>query len=171
MVESNRQEIQSLRSELTSRKSRREDTTRIEARLADEEHRNQELLDKLTETEGRLATTEAQNRNLSHTVKNQDALLERKKALEFTESELAELHMYSAIIVFDTCSIMNHPNLLDGVNDGELVVVPKDVSNELEHHKTRYGVMIGKSKLRGLLQQFLTTGDVFHSLTLMAYSI
>lgn len=139
MVEGNRQEIQSLKGELTSRKSRREDTTRIEARLAEEERRSQELLDKLTETEDRLATTEAQNRDLSHTVKTQDALLERKRALEFTEDELEELHRYSTIIVFDTCSIMNYPNLLDGVNDGELVVVPKDVNNELEHHKTRFG--------------------------------
>lgn len=126
MVEGNRQEIQSLKGELTSRKSRREDTTRIEARLADEERRSQELLDKLAETESRLATTEAQ--------------VEKQKALEFTESELVELRKYSTIIVFDTCSIMNYPNLLDGVNDGELVVVPKDVNNELEHHKTRYGV-------------------------------
>lgn len=132
MVEGNRQEIQSLKHELTSRKIRREDTTRIEARLADEERRSQELLDKLTETEGRLAATEAQ--------------VEKKKALEFTESELDELHKYSAIIVFDTCSIMNFPNLLDGVNDGELVVVPKDVNNELEHHKTRYGVDDRKTK-------------------------
>lgn len=139
MVEGNRQEIQSLKGELTSKKSRREDTTRIEARLAKEERRSQELLDKLTETEDRLATTEAQNRDLSHTVKTQDALLERKRALEFTEDELEELHRYSTIIVFDTCSIMNYPNLLDGVNDGELVVVPKDVNNELEHHKTRFG--------------------------------
>lgn len=126
MVEGNRQEIQSLKSELTSRKSRREDTTRIEARLADEERRSQALLDKLAETESRLATSEAQ--------------IEKQKALEFTESELAELQKYSTIIVFDTCSIMNFPNLLDGVNDGELVVVPKDVNKELEHHKTRYGV-------------------------------
>ena len=126
MVEGNRQEIQSLKGELTSRKSRREDTTRIEARLADEERRSQELLDKLAETESRLATTEAQ--------------VGKQKALEFTESELIELRKYSTIIVFDTCSIMNYPNLLDGVNDGELVVVPKDVNNELEHHKTRYGV-------------------------------
>lgn len=140
MVESNCQEIQSLKGELASRRSRREDTTRIEARLAEEERRSQELLDKLTETEGRLATTEEQNRNLSHTVKAQDALLERKKSLEFTEDQLLELQKYSAIIVFDTCSIMNCPNLLDGVNDGELVVVPKDVNNELEHHKTRFGV-------------------------------
>lgn len=126
MVEGNRQEIQRLKNELTSRKSRREDTTRIEARLADEEHKSKELLDKLAETEDHLAMAEAQ--------------LEKKKALEFTESELEELHKYSTIIVFDTCSIMNFPNLLDGVNDGELVVVPKDVNNELEHHKTRYGV-------------------------------
>ena len=146
MVESNRQEIQDLKGELSSRKSRREDTTRIEARLAEEEHKSQELLSKLAETESRLATTEAQNRSLSHTVKTQDALLERKKVLEFTESELTELHKYSTIIVFDTCSIMNCPNLLDGVNDGELVVVPKDVNNELEHHKTRYGVDDRKTK-------------------------
>lgn len=138
-VESNRQEIQSLKGELTSRKSRREDTTRIEARLAEEERRSQELLDKLAETEGRLATTEEQNRSLFHTVRTQDALLERQKALAFTENELTELQKYSTIIVFDTCSIMNCPNLLDGVNDGELVVVPKDVNNELEHHKTRFG--------------------------------
>jgi len=125
MVEGNQREIQSLKGELTSRKNRREDTTRIEARLADEERRSQELLDKLAQTEGRLATAEAQ--------------VEKKKELEFTESELAELQKYSTIIVFDTCSIMNCPNLLDGVNDGELVVVPKDVNNELEHHKTRFG--------------------------------
>ncbi len=140
MVEGNRQEIQSLKDELTSRRSRREDTTRIEARLAEEERRSQELLGRLAETEGRLATTEEQNRNLSDTVRTQGALLERRKALGFTESELTELHKYSMIIVFDTCSIMNCPNLLDGVNDGELVVVPKDVNNELEHHKTRFGV-------------------------------
>lgn len=139
MVEGNRKEIQSLKDNLTSRRSRREDTTRIEARLAEEERRSQELLAKLAETEGRLATTEEQNRSLSHTVKTQDALLERQKVLEFTEGELAELRKYSTIIVFDTCSIMNCPNLLDGVNDGELVVVPKDVNNELEHHKTRFG--------------------------------
>lgn len=125
MVEGNQREIQGLKGELTSRKNRREDTTRIEARLADEERRSQELLDKLAQTEGRLATAEAQ--------------VEKQKALEFTESELAELQKYSTIIVFDTCSIMNCPNLLDGVNDGELVVVPKDVNNELEHHKTRFG--------------------------------
>lgn len=139
MVEGNRQEIQSLKDDLTSRRRRREDTTRIEARLAEEERRSQELLDKLTETEDHLASTEEQNRSLSHTVKTQDTLLERQKVLEFTESELSELHRYSMVIVFDTCSIMNFPNLLDGVNEGELVVVPKDVNNELEHHKTRFG--------------------------------
>lgn len=139
MVEGNRKEIQGLKEDLISRRSRREDTTRIEARLAEEEHRSQELLGKLAETEGRLAATEEQNRSLSHIVKTQDALLERQKVLEFTEDELAELRKYSTIIVFDTCSIMNCPNLLDGVNDGELVVVPKDVNNELEHHKTRFG--------------------------------
>ena len=125
MVEGNRQEIQNLKGELAARQSRREDTTRIQARLEDEERRSQELLDKLAETESRLATSEAQ--------------VEKQKALEFTEIELAELRKYSTIIVFDTCSIMNCPNLLDGVNDGELVVVPKDVNNELEHHKTRFG--------------------------------
>lgn len=125
MVEGNRQEIQSLKGELAARQSRREDTTRIQARLEDEEHRSQELLDKLAETESRLATSEAQ--------------VQKQRELEFTESELAELRKYSTIIVFDTCSIMNCPNLLDGVNDGELVVVPKDVNNELEHHKTRFG--------------------------------
>ena len=93
--------------------------------MEDEEHRSQELLDKLAETESRLATSEAQ--------------VKKQRELEFTESELAELRKYSTIIVFDTCSIMNCPNLLDGVNDGELVVVPKDVNNELEHHKTRFG--------------------------------
>lgn len=125
MVEGNRQEIQSLKGELAARQSRREDTTRIQARLEDEEHRSQELLGKLAETESRLATSEAQ--------------VKKQRELEFTESELAELRKYSTIIVFDTCSIMNCPNLLDGVNDGELVVVPKDVNNELEHHKTRFG--------------------------------
>jgi len=140
MVEGNRREIQDLRGELNARRSRREDTSRIEARLAEEERRSQELLDKLAESEGRLAASQAENRNLSDTVQAQGALLERKEALKFSEEELAELLQYSAIIVFDTCSIMNYPNLLDGVNDGELVVVPKDVNNELEHHKSRFGV-------------------------------
>ena len=126
IVEDNQQEIQGLKRELTSGRSRREDITRIEARLADEERKSQELLGKLAETEDLLSTAEAQ--------------IEKKRDLEFTESELSELHKYSAIIVFDTCSIMNFPNLLDGVNEGELVVVPKEVNNELEHHKTRYGV-------------------------------
>lgn len=125
MVESNRQEIKNLKGALADRQTRREDTTRIQARLEDEERRSQELLAKLAETESRLAMSEAQ--------------VEKQKTFEFTESELAELRKYSTIIVFDTCSIMNFPNLLDGVNDGELVVVPKDVNNELEHHKTRYG--------------------------------
>lgn len=126
MVEGNRQEIQSLKEELAARQTRREDTTRLQARLEDEERRSQALLDKLTETESRLAMSEAQ--------------VEKQKVFEFTESELSDLRKYSTVIVFDTCSIMNYPNLLDGVNDGELVVVPKDVNNELEHHKTRYGV-------------------------------
>ena len=95
-------------------------------------------MDKLGETEGRLASSEAKNRSLTHTVRVQDELLEKKKALEFSENELEELKKYSAIIVFDTCSIMNYPNLLDGVNDGELVVVPKVVNNELENHKVKH---------------------------------
>lgn len=139
MVESNRQEIQGLKDDLVSRRRHREDTVRIEARLEEEERKSQSLLDRLTETEDRLTTAEIQNRSLSNTIKAQGALLESQKALEFSEEEMAELHKYSTIIVFDTCSIMNCPNLLDGVNNGELVVVPKDVNNELEHHKTRFG--------------------------------
>ena len=146
MVEGNRQEIQDLRNAMSSTKSRRQDTTRIEARLEEEARRSQELLDKLAETEGRLATTEAQNRSLSHTVKSQGALLEKKKALEFSDNELAEIQKYSAVIVFDTCAIMNCPNLLDGVNDGELVVVPKHVNNELENHKVNHYFDERKSK-------------------------
>lgn len=140
MVEGNRREIQMLKDELTSSGGYSEESAHIEARLAAEERRNKELLERIVETEGRLATTEAQNITLSNTVKTQDELLERKKSVEFTDSELAELRKYSAIIVFDTCSIMNFPDILQGVNLGELVVVPKDVNNELEHHKSRFGV-------------------------------
>jgi hypothetical protein len=138
MVEDNRQEIQALKNDLALRRSRREDTSRIEARLADEERRSQELLEKLGQTETRLASSEANNRTLEHTVKAQDELLEKKKALEFSEEELEHLRKYTTIIVFDTCSIMNYPNLLDGVNDGELVIVPKVVNNELENHKVKH---------------------------------
>jgi rRNA-processing protein FCF1 len=138
MVEGNHREIQDLKNELSSRRSRREDTSRIEARLADEERRSQELLDKLGETETRLASSEAKNRSLAKTDRTQDELLEKKKALEFTEEELEHLSKFSTIIVFDTCSIMNYPNLLDGVNDGELVIVPKVVNNELEYHKVKH---------------------------------
>lgn len=139
MVEGNHREIQGLKNELDARKDRHEDTSRIEALLAEEERKSQELLGKLAETEGRLAITEAENQSLSNTVRIQDALLAKKNALKFTDEELAELLKYSAIVIFDTCSIMNFPNLLDGVNAGELVVVPKDVNNELEHHKSRFG--------------------------------
>ena len=139
MVEGNHREIQGLKNELDARRDRHEDTSRIEALLAEEERKSQELLGKLAETEGRLASTEAENQSLTNTVRIQDALLEKKNALKFTDEELAVLLKYSAIIIFDTCSIMNFPNLLDGVNDGELVVVPKDVNNELEHHKSRFG--------------------------------
>lgn len=83
MVEDNRQEIQALKNDLTLRRSRREDTSRIEARLADEERRSQELLEKLGQTETRLASSEANNRTLEHTVKAQDELLEKKRLLNF----------------------------------------------------------------------------------------
>ena len=138
MVAENSQEIMGLKRELTTRRTRREDTSRVEALLADQERKSQELLAKLGETESRLATAEAQNRSLSFKVKTQGELLEQRKALEFTEAEVEELNRYTAIIIFDTCSIMNYPNLLNGVQDGELVVVPKDVNNELEHHKTAH---------------------------------
>lgn len=138
MVTGNSQEIQALKDELMTRRSRREDTTRIEARLEEEEKKSKELQNKLKEAEGRLAASEEKNRTLSDKVQVQGALLEKKKALEFSEKELSELHKYSSIIIFDTCSIMNYPNLLDGVNDGELVVVPKDVNNELENHKVKH---------------------------------
>ena len=138
MVEGNHKEIQDLKTELSSKRSRREDTSRIEARLVDEERRSQELLGKLGETEARLASSEAKNRSLANTVRTQDELLEKKKALEFTEEELNHLSKFSAIIIFDTCSIMNYPNLLDGVNEGELVIVPKVVNNELENHKVKH---------------------------------
>lgn len=138
MVLGNSQEIQGLKRELSSRRSRREDTSRIEALLAQEEKKSKDLLDRLSETEDQLASSEARNRTLANKVKTQGALLEKKKALEFTDEELSELRKYSAIILFDTCSIMNCPNLLDGVRDGELVVVPKEVNNELENHKVNH---------------------------------
>lgn len=136
MVAENSQEILGMKRELATRRTRKEDTSRVEAILAEQERKNQGLLGKLEETEQRLAASEAQNRTLSKTVKTQDALLEERKALEFTQAESEELSKFTAIIIFDTCSIMNFPNLLGGVRDGELVVVPKDVNNELENHKT-----------------------------------
>lgn len=138
MVSENSSEIMSLKRELATKRTQKEDTSRIEAMLAEQERKSQELLARLGETEGRLAASEAQNRTLSNTVKSQGALLEQRKALEFADSEAEELRKYTAIIIFDTCSIMNFPNLLSGVRDGELVVVPKDVNNELEHHKTAH---------------------------------
>lgn len=138
MVSENSQEIMGLKRELATRRTRKEDTSRIEAILAEQEHKSQELLSRLEETEERLIASEAQNLTLSSTVRTQDALLEKRKTLEFTEAESEELRKYTAIIIFDTCSIMNFPNLLSGVRDGELVVVPKDVNNELENHKTNH---------------------------------
>lgn len=138
MVQGNSQEIQALKQELTSKRSRRQDTSRVESRLAEEEQKSQDLLHRLEEAEEKLASSEAQNQTLSKRVSTQDALLAKEKALEFTDDELSELRKYSAIIMFDTCSIMNFPNLLDGVQEGELVVVPKVVNNELENHKTNH---------------------------------
>lgn len=138
MVSENSQEILSMKRELATKRTRKEDTSKIEAILEEQERKSQDLLDRLSETEGRLASTEAKNRMLADTVKTQNALLEKQKMLEFSEAESQELQKYSSIIVFDTCSIMNYPNLLGGVQDGELVVVPKDVNNELENHKTNH---------------------------------
>lgn len=138
MVSENSQEIVELKRELAAKQTRKEDTTRIEALLAEGERKSQKLLNQLEETEAKLATSEAKNRDLLNTVKTQDTLLEKRKTLEFTAAESEALRNYSAIIVFDTCSIMNFPNLLSGVRDGELVVVPKDVNNELENHKTSH---------------------------------
>ncbi len=139
MVTENSQEIQALKNDMAEKQRRREDTTRIEARLKDEENRSQELLSKLVETEGKLASTKEENRALTQTVQSQKAIINKDKVFEFSDEELNELHRFTTLIIFDTCSIMDCPNLLDGVNDGELVVVPKEVNNELEHHKGRYG--------------------------------
>lgn len=138
MVSENSQEIMELKRELATRRTRKEDTSRVEATIAEQERKSQELLSRLKETEERLAASESQKLILSNTVRTQEALLEKRKAHEFTEAEAEELHKYAAIIIFDTCSIMNFPNLLSGVRDGELVVVPKDVNNELENHKTNH---------------------------------
>lgn len=138
MVAENRKAIMGLKQDLATKQTHKEDTSQIEAMLAEQERASQELLARLGETEERLAAAEAKNRSLADKVKNQGALLDQRKALEFSEAEAEELRKYTAIIIFDTCSIMNFPNLLDGVRDGELVVVPKDVNNELEHHKTAH---------------------------------
>ena len=138
MVAGNTEEIQVLKRELSSRRKRQEDTSKLEYLLTQEEQKCKELMARLEETEEQLASSEAKNRTLITKVNTQSALLEKKKALEFTDDELAELRKYSAIIVFDTCSIMNCSNLLDGVRDGELVVVPKAVNNELENHKVNH---------------------------------
>ena len=138
MVAGNSAEIKKLKRQRTAVRKKNEDTSGIEAQLAESERRSKELQEKLAEAEGALATSEAQKRTLATRVKAQDALLEKKKAMEFTEEELAALEPYSAIIIFDTCSIMNYPNILDFVRDGELVVVPKQVNEELENHKTNH---------------------------------
>lgn len=57
----------------------------------------------------------------------------------FSAEELEMYRGYSACIIFDTCSIMNSPDLLEFVNGDELVVVPKIVVHELEHNKIKFG--------------------------------
>lgn len=57
----------------------------------------------------------------------------------FSETELDKYRGCSACIIFDTCSIMNFPDLLEFVNGEELVVVPKVVLNELENNKIKFG--------------------------------
>ena len=138
MISDNSLEINELKRQLSSKQEQNEDTKRIETDLAEQQKKSQELKSKLKEAEDRLAESEAENLNLANTIKQQENLIGQKKALGFTEEEYTELTKYSAIIIFDTCSIMNYPNLLSGVHDGELVVVPKDVNNELENHKTNH---------------------------------
>ena len=138
MVAGNSAEIKKLKRQRTAVRKKNEDTSAIEAQLAESERISRELQEKLAAAEGALATSEAQKRTLATRVKAQDALLEKKKAMEFSKEELVALEQYSAIIIFDTCSIMNYPKILDYVRDGELVVVPKQVNEELENHKTNH---------------------------------
>lgn len=56
----------------------------------------------------------------------------------FSSAELEQYRGYSACIIFDTCSIMNSPDLLEFVNGEELVVVPKIVLDELENNKRKF---------------------------------
>jgi transcriptional regulator with XRE-family HTH domain/rRNA-processing protein FCF1 len=56
----------------------------------------------------------------------------------FSSAELDQYRGYSACIIFDTCSIMNAPDLLEFVNGEELVVVPKIVLDELENNKRKF---------------------------------
>lgn len=58
---------------------------------------------------------------------------------KFSKAELDQYRGHSACIIFDTCSIMNAPDLLEFVNGEELVVVPKVVLDELEGNKRKYG--------------------------------
>ena len=138
MVAGNCAEIKKLKRQRTAVRKKNEDASGIEAQLVESERKSKELQERLAAAEGALATSEAQKRSLATRIKAQDALLEKKKAMEFTEDELVALKPYSAIIIFDTCSIMNYPNILDYVRDGELVVVPKQVNEELEKHKTNH---------------------------------
>ena len=59
--------------------------------------------------------------------------------VDFSQEELDKYRGSSACIIFDTCSIMNAPDLLEFVTGEELVVVPKVVLNELENNKLKFG--------------------------------
>lgn len=63
----------------------------------------------------------------------------QSESVDFSEDELDKYRGCSACIIFDTCSIMNTPDLLEFVNGDELVVVPKVVLNELENNKLKFG--------------------------------
>ena len=137
-IADNSNAIETLQNELANKAQLQEDASSTAALLEEQRRKSQELAGKLEEAEARIEETEARNMLLVNKVKKQEESFEKAKSLEFTEDEIRIFANYSAAIVFDTCSIMNYPNLLDGVNDGELVVVPKAVNNELENHKVNH---------------------------------
>ena len=134
LVGQNAQQIAELQGKLASSKDESE-TAKIEAELEEGKNKNKELLAQLESAQAKLAMSEEEKAEMAKVIAEQTAILDEKKSVEFTDTELEIISKFNRIVLFDTCSIENQLDLLDYMLDSEMVRVPKTVVDELENHK------------------------------------
>lgn len=117
-----------------------------EKSFAEIKKQNAENVSRIVEFQKRIEEQEKEKLNLEQRLNAQNELLEEKKKAEFTEEELLTFAKYERVIIIDTCSFENQPDILDYVSDNEMVRISKTVTDELEYHKKKKND-IEKSKI------------------------